>query len=127
MNTFGNDRRGYRDATSFGASHEPPRAEAGPLVGALAAVFSLWVAGALPSPVWTQGDLRPVNFTIVFIGDQGLSPNAEAVLNLIRNEGANAVLHLGNFDYFDNPADFRNRAWPATGPKQFARARTSTH
>jgi hypothetical protein len=76
----------------------------GTLRRALAAVFSLCVAIALPSPGWSQGDIPPVNFTIAFIGDQGLGPNAEAVLNLIKNEGANAVLHQGDFDYVDNPA-----------------------
>jgi hypothetical protein len=78
--------------------------EVGTLRGALATVFSLCVAIALPSPVLAQGDIPPVNFTIAFIGDQGLGPNAEAVLNLIKNEGANAVLHLGDFDYVDKSA-----------------------
>lgn len=83
---------------------------------ALAAVFSLWVAIALPSTVWAQGDLPPVNFTIAFIGDQGLGPNAEAVLNLIKNEGANAVLHQGDFDYVDNPADWDGQINSILGP-----------
>jgi hypothetical protein len=46
----------------------------------------------------------PVNFKIAFIGDQGLKPNAQAVLNLIKSEGAHAVLHQGDFDYKDDPA-----------------------
>ncbi|MDZ7288467.1 MAG: metallophosphoesterase [candidate division KSB1 bacterium] len=50
----------------------------------------------------------PANFKIAFIGDQGLGENAQAVLNLIKNEGANAVVHSGDFDYHDNPA-----AWDA--------------
>src|SRR5574341_696689 len=37
------------------------------------------------------------------IGDQGLGSNARAVLNLIKSEGAQAVLHQGDFDYEDNP------------------------
>ncbi|MEE9167593.1 MAG: metallophosphoesterase [Candidatus Neomarinimicrobiota bacterium] len=46
----------------------------------------------------------PVNFKIAFIGDQGLGKNAVAVLNLINSEGADAVIHLGDFDYKDDPA-----------------------
>lgn len=45
----------------------------------------------------------PANFKIAFIGDQGLGQNARAVLNLIKAEGAQAVLHQGDFDYNDNP------------------------
>jgi hypothetical protein len=41
---------------------------------------------------------------IAFIGDQTLGPNAVAVLNLIKAEGAQAVLHSGDLDYTDNPA-----------------------
>jgi hypothetical protein len=83
---------------------------------ALAAFFSLCVAIALPSTVWAQGDTPSVNFTIAFIGDQGLGPNAEAVLNLIKNEGANAVLHLGDFDYVDNPAGWDGQINSILGP-----------
>lgn len=53
-------------------------------------------------------EATPVNFTIAFIGDQGLGKNAEAVLHLIKSEGADAVVHLGDFDYKDNP-----EAWDA--------------
>jgi hypothetical protein len=59
-------------------------------------------------PVWAQSDHPPENFTIAFIGDQGLGPNALAVLSLIRDEGADAVIHAGDFDYEQNPA-----AWDA--------------
>jgi hypothetical protein len=50
----------------------------------------------------------PANFKIAFIGDQGLGSDARAVLNLIKSEGAHAVLHQGDFDYEDDPA-----AWEA--------------
>jgi hypothetical protein len=45
----------------------------------------------------------PENFKVAFIGDQGLGTNAQAVLSLIKNEGADLVLHQGDFDYEDNP------------------------
>jgi hypothetical protein len=51
-----------------------------------------------------QGQAPPVNLKIAFIGDQGLGASAEAVLHLIRSEGADAVIHSGDFDYADNPA-----------------------
>ncbi|HJR08111.1 MAG TPA: metallophosphoesterase [Pyrinomonadaceae bacterium] len=50
----------------------------------------------------------PANFKVAFMGDQSLGANPVAVLNLIKAEGAQAVLHSGDFDYADNPA-----AWEA--------------
>ncbi|MDF3067107.1 MAG: hypothetical protein K0R38_2708 [Polyangiaceae bacterium] len=46
---------------------------------------------------------------IAFIGDQGNGSNADAVLNLIKNEGAEATVHNGDFDYANNPSAFENR------------------
>ncbi len=40
---------------------------------------------------------------VAFIADQGLGADAEAVLQLIANEGAEMVLHQGDFDYSDDP------------------------
>ncbi|MFQ5628702.1 MAG: metallophosphoesterase [bacterium] len=45
----------------------------------------------------------PPNFKIAFIGDQGLGTDAQAVLQLIKNEGAQAVMHSGDLDYADDP------------------------
>src|SRR3990172_10629401 len=67
----------------------------------------------MPAP-----EVPPPEFTIAFFGDQGLGGDAEAVLRLIRDEGADAVLHLGDFDYHDDPAawDACSRpAWTASG------------
>lgn len=64
------------------------------------------------SPAWAETSVllseTPPNFKIAFIGDQGLGKDAEAVLRLIKSEGAQAVLHQGDFDHEDNPA-----AWEA--------------
>ncbi|OGK10754.1 hypothetical protein A2767_06215 [Candidatus Roizmanbacteria bacterium RIFCSPHIGHO2_01_FULL_35_10] len=46
------------------------------------------------------------NFKVAFIGDAGNGNNATAVLNLIKNEGAQAVLHQGDFDYSYNATAF---------------------
>src|SRR5438105_13314754 len=53
-------------------------------------------------------DVPPRNLKIAFIGDGGLGPNSEAVLNLIKSEGASAALHSGDLEYTNNPA-----AWEA--------------
>ena len=56
----------------------------------------------VPDPIRQEG------FKIAFIGDQGLGSNARAVLQLIKAESADAVVHSGDFDYDDDPA-----AWDA--------------
>lgn len=45
----------------------------------------------------------PPNFKVAFIGDQGINNNSKAVLRLIKSEGADMVLHQGDFDYSNNP------------------------
>ena len=59
-------------------------------------------------PWWADGLIDELihtdtNFRVAFIGDQGLDSNAIAVLNLIKDEGAQMVLHQGDLDYEDNP------------------------
>ena len=46
----------------------------------------------------------PPGLKVAFLGDQSLRPEARAVLELIAAEGADAVLHQGDFDYKDDPA-----------------------
>jgi hypothetical protein len=41
--------------------------------------------------------------TVAFIGDQGSGDGVRAVLELIKAEGADLVLHQGDFDYKDDP------------------------
>jgi hypothetical protein len=60
---------------------------------AFVALFAAPATAARPDPV-----------KIAFIGDQGLGPDPEAVLQLILDEGADAVVHSGDFDYDDDPA-----------------------
>lgn len=45
----------------------------------------------------------PANFKVALIGDQGLGRDAEAVLQMIKDEGTDMVLHQGDFDYRDDP------------------------
>lgn len=53
--------------------------------------------------------VTPPNFKVAFIGDQGHNENAIAVLQLIKDEGAQMVLHQGDFDYLWNPNDWDDR------------------
>lgn len=62
------------------------------------------------------GTVPPVNFTVAFIGDQGPSSNALAVLTLIQSEGADMVLHQGDLDYEDNPSAWDQRINDVLGP-----------
>ena len=72
---------------------------------------------AIASPSSTLApELPPPEFTIAFLGDQGLGGDAEAVLRLIRDEGADAVMHLGDFDYHDDPASWDAQIDAILGP-----------
>jgi hypothetical protein len=53
-------------------------------------------------PTGTTDTPTNPNVVVAFIGDQGLGSNAEAVLELILAEGADMVLHQGDFDYIDD-------------------------
>ena len=43
------------------------------------------------------------NFKVAFIGDSSAGSNFQNVLNLIKQEGAQMVLHQGDFDYSAGP------------------------
>jgi hypothetical protein len=65
---------------------------------------ALAATGLVQSEVAVGGqDAPPPEFTIAFFGDQGLGPNPVRVLQLVADEGADAVMHLGDFDYDDDP------------------------
>ena len=67
------------------------------------------VPTAVSGPV-AAGGLVEVDpgLKLAVIGDSGVGPDATAVLQLIANEGADMVLHLGDFDYIDDPAAFES-------------------
>jgi hypothetical protein len=59
----------------------------------------------VPSPTPTptvQVDLPPPDLKVAFIGDQGTNNNAQAVLKLIKEEGAELVVHQGDLAYGRN-------------------------
>jgi hypothetical protein len=86
--------------------HEGFQGERGPFrTATAAAAFVLAVLIAPP----THAQLNPPeNFTVAFFGDQGLGADSVAVLDLVAQEGAEAVVHVGDFDYSNDPA-----AWEA--------------
>lgn len=71
----------------------------------------------------TTGPVEPgaVDIIIAFIGDQGWEPAGQrngprAVLQLIKDEGADAVMHQGDFDYLDDPAAWEAQIDDVLGP-----------
>ncbi len=54
--------------------------------------------------------------TVAFIADQGSGAGARGVLKLIKAEGADLVLHQGDFDYRDNPSDWDALITEVLGP-----------
>ena len=69
--------------------------------------FNLTVNASDPPPLLPAGE-TPASFTVAFIGDQGLNSNAGAVLQLIKNKGAQLVIHSGDLDYYNEPTAFDN-------------------
>lgn len=49
------------------------------------------------------------NLLVAFIGDQANNGSSSGVLSLIAAEGADAIVHNGDFDYQDDPAAWEDR------------------
>ncbi len=62
---------------------------------------AVWCVAMRAEPCSAQ---TPPNFKVAFIGDQGFDPDARVVAEFIMSEGADVVVHSGDFDYSDNPA-----------------------
>jgi len=63
-----------------------------------------------------RAEVPPPNYMVAFIGDQSLSSNARAVLQMIEDEGAEAVVHAGDFDYDDDPEAWDDMLNDILGP-----------
>src|SRR3990172_8696037 len=83
----------------------PSRLVTAPLASWFAA--ACWIGSAVV-PTARAAEGPPPDLKIAFMGVRGLPPSAQAVLQLIRDEGADAVVHAGDFDYVEDPA-----AWDA--------------
>ncbi len=74
---------------------------------ALAAMFGSWTQHkkaptiSISTAPTKSADNRPTK--IAFFGDQGLNDDSKATLQLIKDEKADVAVHLGDFDYADNP------------------------
>lgn len=51
----------------------------------------------------------PIEHTIAFYGNTGANNQTQQVMDLIKNEGSEAVAHLGNFDLEKNPMSFKEK------------------
>lgn len=56
----------------------------------------------LPDGMVTGGSTIP-NLKVAFVGDQGATTNTTAVLKMVKSEGAQFLVVLGDFDYANNP------------------------
>lgn len=74
------------------------------------------------APSWWRGTATlpreplPEGLVVAFLGDQGLTKDARDVLQLVKDEGAAAVLHQGDFDYQDDPAAWEAQIDAVLGP-----------
>src|SRR5437588_989062 len=75
-----------------------------------------WSAFARRSAHRLTQSATPANLKIAFIGDGGLGSDSVAVLNLIKSEGAAAVLHSGDLEYTDSPAVWEAQVNSVLGP-----------
>jgi Calcineurin-like phosphoesterase len=70
-------------------------------------VMSLVIILADTGITWGT-EIPPAGFKVAFLGDQGLGVSSESVLKLVLAERAQLLVHLGDFDYLNNPT-----AWEA--------------
>jgi len=69
----------------------------------------------LIQPAYSQTTTQDLK--VAFIGDQGTNPfTTIRVLQMIKNEGADMVIHQGDFDYVDNPTVWDNNINTYLGP-----------
>ena len=61
---------------------------------------------ATPTATPVSEAVPPPNYKVAFIGDTGNDSGFTAVLNLIKTEETDLVLHQGDFDYSENPTAF---------------------
>ena len=67
------------------------------------------LAAPVPASETPAREVPPPGFKIAFLGDQGMGPISESVLKLVKSEGADLLVHLGDFDYQDNPQGWEDQ------------------
>eukprot|EP01127_Copromyxa_protea_P023379 TRINITY_DN8728_c0_g1_i1.p1 TRINITY_DN8728_c0_g1~~TRINITY_DN8728_c0_g1_i1.p1 ORF type:complete len:438 (+),score=47.67 TRINITY_DN8728_c0_g1_i1:74-1315(+) len=68
-------------------------------------------------PLPEQVILTPVNLTVAYLGDTGVSEDTLAVYQLIKDEEAEMMVHVGDFDYCDDPTLFHRQLDAMFGEK----------
>jgi hypothetical protein len=79
-------------------------------------VILIFMAFQANSLIAQSSHTTPVNFKVAFVGDQGVKPKSREVLNLIKSEGAQAMVYLGDIDYIDDPAAWNTMINEIVGP-----------
>src|SRR3974390_2603474 len=82
---------------------------------AWAGIFLLLAWSLAPREILAETSTPP-NLKVAFIGDQGLGEEPKAVLTMIKAEGADLVIHSGDFDYADDPAAWDGQINGVLGP-----------
>jgi hypothetical protein len=59
--------------------------------------------------VFDPSEIPPPGFKVAFLGDQGMGAISESVLKLVKSEGAHLLVHLGDFDYQNNPQGWEDQ------------------
>ena len=80
------------------------------LVGLILTIVALF---AIQTASQAGSGQTPPKFKVAFIGDQGISSGAGAVLQLVKNEGADMVLHQGDLGYGDENSEQTAIDWDA--------------
>ena len=78
-------------------------------------IAAIVFACASISETKSQSPESSQSVTVAFIGDQGSSTGAWAVLQLIKAEGADLILHQGDLDYRNDPAGWDDLVTRALG------------
>lgn len=87
------------------------------IIASVIALIIFTQTSTMPSPVTAAGNIATdPNFKVAFIGDSSLDINFENVLNLVKNEGAQALLHQGDFDYNSDADGFFAKIDSILGP-----------
>jgi len=68
----------------------------------IAAGLAACVVGLAAAPHRDPG-VTPPDFKVAFFGDSSFNKRTRAVFALVRDEGPQLVVHLGDFDYHDDP------------------------
>lgn len=87
------------------------------VIGCIAQPSSLPGEGEQVSGAFSE-DLPqvPRGLKVAFIADQGIGDSSRAVLQLIKREGADMVLHQGDFDYYNDPDEWDRMINDILGP-----------